>query len=128
MNRLFSLLAGLIFAANTAFITSADTNLPPGESSPPGVRQVIIVFKTHFDIGYTDMASNILTKYRTTMIDQALQVADQNRSLPPEQQFAWTLPGWPMKQITETREQASGASNGAPVSYTHLTLPTSDLV
>ncbi|MBP9900515.1 MAG: hypothetical protein KBH45_03595, partial [Verrucomicrobia bacterium] len=101
MNRLFSLLAGLIFAANTAFITSADTNLPPGESSPPGVRQVIIVFKTHFDIGYTDMASNIVTKYRTTMIDQALQVVDQNRGLPPEQQFAWTLPGWPMKKITE---------------------------
>jgi len=63
--------------------------------------QVIIVFKTHFDIGYTDMASNIVTKYRTTMIDQALAVADQNRDLPASQQFAWTIPGWPMHKILE---------------------------
>ncbi len=64
-------------------------------------REVVIVFKTHFDIGYTDMASNIVAKYRTTMIDQALEVVDANRDLPPEQQFTWMIPGWPMKVITE---------------------------
>jgi hypothetical protein len=68
---------------------------------PPEVEQVVVVFKTHFDIGYTDMASNIVTKYRTTMIDQALAVADQNRDLPPAQQFAWTIPGWPMHKILD---------------------------
>lgn len=62
-------------------------------------REVIVVFKTHFDIGYTDMASNVVHRYRTTMIDQALQVVDRSRDLPPEQQFAWTLPGWPVTQI-----------------------------
>jgi len=65
------------------------------------VDQVIIVFKTHFDIGYTDMASNVVQRYRTSMIDEALKVVDQNRDLPPEQQFAWTLPGWPMAKIAE---------------------------
>lgn len=66
---------------------------------PPEVDQVIVVFKTHFDIGYTDMAKNVVERYRTSMIDQALEVCDRNRDLPPEQQFAWTLPGWPMSQI-----------------------------
>ncbi len=65
----------------------------------PKVERVVVVFKTHFDIGYTDMASNVVRRYRTTMIDDALKVVDQNRSLPPEQQFAWTLPGWPLSQI-----------------------------
>ncbi len=65
------------------------------------LRQVIIVFKTHFDIGYTDLASNVVRRYRTTMIDDALRVVEQNRDLPPEQQFVWTVPGWPMSQITE---------------------------
>jgi len=65
------------------------------------ISQVIVVFKTHFDIGYTDMASNIVMKYRTTMMDQALKVVDENRNLPPSQQFVWTIPGWPMKKITE---------------------------
>ncbi len=71
------------------------------KASPPKIREVVIVFKTHFDIGYTDMASNVVRRYQTTMIDQALQVVEQNRNLPPEQQFAWTIPGWPMKKITE---------------------------
>jgi hypothetical protein len=67
----------------------------------PGLAQVIIVFKTHFDIGYTDMAVNVVQRYRTTMIDQALEVVDQNRGLPPEQQFVWTIPGWPASKILE---------------------------
>jgi len=70
-------------------------------AAAPGVAEVIIVFKTHFDIGYTDMASNVVQRYRSTMIDDALKVVDQNRGLPPEQQFVWTLPGWPMAKIAE---------------------------
>ena len=65
----------------------------------PGVREVIVVFKTHFDIGYTDLARTIVQRYRTTMIDQALDVVDRNRVLPPDRRFVWTLPGWPMAQI-----------------------------
>jgi len=63
------------------------------------VDQIIVVFKTHFDIGYTDMAAKVVERYRTTMIDQALEVCDRNRDLPAQQQFVWTLPGWPMSQI-----------------------------
>ena len=69
------------------------------QASPGRVEQVVIVFKTHFDIGYTDMASNVVQRYRTTMIDQALAVVDQNRDLPPDRQFVWTLPGWPLSRI-----------------------------
>lgn len=65
------------------------------------LEQIIVVFKTHFDIGYTDLASNVVQRYRTSMIDQALRVVDQNRDLPPAQQFVWTIPGWPMTQIAE---------------------------
>jgi len=73
----------------------------PPAAPAPGVREVVIAFKTHFDIGYTDMAATIVQRYRTTMIDQALQVCDRSRDLPPEQQFVWTLPGWPLKKIME---------------------------
>lgn len=66
-----------------------------------GLRRVIIAFKTHFDIGYTDLVANVIARYRTTMTDQALAVVDANRSLPPEQQFVWTMPGWPLSKIVE---------------------------
>ncbi len=65
------------------------------------VHEVIVVFKTHFDIGYTDMAANVVQRYRTTMIDQALEVVARNRDLPAAQQFVWTIPGWPMHKILE---------------------------
>ena len=65
------------------------------------IRRVIVVFKTHFDIGFTDMASEVVQKYRTNFTDRALQILDQNRGLPPDQQFAWTLPGWPLHKMLE---------------------------
>ncbi len=67
-------------------------------------REIILVFKTHFDIGYTDLVENVLKRYRTEMIDHALEVADRNRELPPEKQFVWTLPGWPLAKILEDWE------------------------
>jgi len=65
------------------------------------VREVIVIIKTHFDIGYTHRVKEIVHHYRTDMIDQAMNIMDQSKNLPPEQQFAWTLPGWPMTKITE---------------------------
>ncbi|MBI5384047.1 MAG: hypothetical protein HZA90_05110 [Verrucomicrobia bacterium] len=91
----------LPLAAGLAWLAVA-TALAQSPAAPkPRVEQVVVVFKTHFDIGYTDLASNVVKRYRTTMIDDALKVVDQNRALPPEQQFAWTIPGWPMTKITE---------------------------
>jgi len=67
----------------------------------PGVHEIIVVFKTHFDIGYTDMASNVVQTYRTKFMDSALKVVDESRALPPAQQFAWTIPGWPLHKMLE---------------------------
>src|ERR1039457_7053187 len=65
------------------------------------LSQIVVVFKTHFDIGYTDRACNSVQRYRTTMMDKALEVVDKNRDLPPEQQFVWTVSGWPMHKILQ---------------------------
>lgn len=74
---------------------------PDPPTSSNRVEQVIVVCKTHFDIGYTDFASNVVMKYRTTMIDEALRVLDESRRRPREQQFIWTIPGWPLTRIAE---------------------------
>ncbi|MCC7377215.1 MAG: hypothetical protein IT581_21315 [Verrucomicrobiales bacterium] len=69
------------------------------DAGAAAVQDVVLVFKTHFDIGYTDMASNVVARYQTTMMDGALEVVRASRGLPSEQQFVWTLAGWPMAQI-----------------------------
>ena len=92
-----------LFTALT--IVSAQFVCGADAPNPTRVKEVVIVFKTHFDIGYTDMAENVVRRYRTSMIDDALTVVDQNRRLPREQQFVWTVPGWPMHQILDWPEQ-----------------------
>jgi hypothetical protein len=85
----------LVVAALVAFAVA-----PVMAGAPsPKVEQVIVVFKTHFDIGYTDLARNVVNRYRTSMIDKALDVCEDAKNMPPEQRFVWTVPGWPMAQI-----------------------------
>ncbi len=68
-------------------------------SAAAAVEEVVVVFKTHFDIGYTDLARNVVARYRTSMIDNALAVCDGAKAMPPEHRFVWTLSGWPMEQV-----------------------------
>lgn len=65
----------------------------------PRVKEIVVVFKTHFDIGYTDLATNVLTRYRTKFVDGAMKLIDQSENLPPNERFVWTIPGWPLKEM-----------------------------
>ena len=69
------------------------------------VDEVVIVFKMHFDIGYTDWAESVLQKYATSMMDETLQSVRETEILPEEDQFVWTLPGWPMKYMLENTSE-----------------------
>jgi alpha-mannosidase len=68
------------------------------------LEEIILVYKSHFDIGYTHLASETIHNYRTRTIEGAMDVVDKNKNLPLEQQFVWTIPGWPMKKILEDWE------------------------
>lgn len=63
------------------------------------VEQVIIVYKTHFDIGYSSTVHDVVHEYRTEMVDRVLEAIEKNSRQPKENQFVWTLSGWPMKQM-----------------------------
>lgn len=67
------------------------------EDSP----DVILAYKTHFDIGFTDYAANVVRKYQTTFIDNALNAIEESSSLPENEQFKWIVPGWPFAKMSE---------------------------
>ena len=103
MKETTAIIAAIVLATNL-FAQNANQpagNLKTGEAKKPQVEEIVVVFKSHFDIGFTHLASEVVQRYRTIMIDNALKVVDQNRDLPPDQQFVWTVPGWPMKKILE---------------------------
>lgn len=67
----------------------------------PKVKEVIVVFKTHFDIGYTHRVKDVVHYYRTEMIDKALDIMDKTKDLPKDQQFSWAAPAWVMAKVLE---------------------------
>ncbi len=76
------------------FSLSAQTKIEPAK-----VKEVIVVFKTHFDIGYTDWAANVSHNYAGSMVEGALSIIDQSKQMPADQQFKWIVAGWPMKEM-----------------------------
>jgi hypothetical protein len=65
----------------------------------PFAGNVIIVYKTHFDIGYSSTVHDVVHEYRTEMVDRVLEAIEKNSHQPRENQFVWTVSGWPMKQM-----------------------------
>ena len=92
-----TLLSFLMFFSLVTVNLSAQQSEKPN----PNVKEIIFVFKTHFDNGYTDMAESVINKYSTTMMEQALATLEKSRSLPREKQFVWTMPAWPLTKILE---------------------------
>ena len=63
-----------------------------------------LVFKSHFDIGYSALARDVVHEYRTSMIDKAMDVMDKNAVNMKDHQFVWTVPGWPLQQMLWDRQ------------------------
>jgi hypothetical protein len=106
-----------------------------------GLESMVLAFKSHFDIGFTHTAPEIVDVYRTTMIDHALEIIEESYGLPPNQRFAWTIPSWVAYQILwdgqdpERRARVENAMrkgslivHGLPVTLQTESLEPDDLV
>ena len=51
--------------AAVALLLLGSAALSQAASAWPKLQEVIVVSKTHFDIGYTDLASKVVDRYRT---------------------------------------------------------------
>jgi len=108
----------------------AQNPAPPAALKKGALENVIIVYKTHFDIGYSSTVHDVVHEYRTEMADRVLEAIEKNGRQPKEKQFVWTLSGWPMKQILwpgqtperrEKIEQAIRSGNLAVHAYPFTT-------
>lgn len=63
------------------------------------VREVGVVFKTHLDLGFTDMAGVIVRRYLRDYIPVALALARTTRERP--HRFVWTTGSWLVHRFLE---------------------------
>ncbi|WMJ90600.1 hypothetical protein [Anaerocolumna sp. MB42-C2] len=64
------------------------------------VKKFILVFKTHFDIGFTDLSSKVIDKYSNSMLEEVIATCNATEHM-GALKYVWTMPSWPLKVITK---------------------------
>ena len=70
------------------------------------ITRVHVIFKTHLDIGFTDLSSAVERNYIQNFIPRAIDVAEQLRKEKSEDRYVWTTGAWLVQSYLE---QASPA-------------------
>ena len=87
------------------------------------IQEVLIIFKTHLDVGYTDLASKVSQYYITQLIPRALDVADQLKKEKGGDRYIWTTGSWLIweylnKAEPKAAERLKKAIREGDISYT----------
>lgn len=72
------------------------------------IKQVIVVFKTHLDIGFTGYAKDVLQQYCTNFIPAAVKLAFEVNT-PEKKKFVWTVGSYLIKYYLENAEPAAAS-------------------
>jgi hypothetical protein len=71
------------------------------EGKQPVAKRIHLIFKTHLDIGFTDLAANVLRKYFDRFIPMALDLARTTREGGGKERFIWTTGSFLVYQYLE---------------------------
>lgn len=58
------------------------------------IKEVIIISKTHLDIGFTDLAENVKKSYIDLFLDQAIKLSEHYRKSDSDRNYIWTVGSW----------------------------------
>jgi len=108
----------------------------------PKVTDIWVVFRTHFDLGFTDLPENVFKRYREEMMDNALMLIENNEKQPKEKHFSWNVAGWPLEaqmlgplqtperklRIEKAKKEGSLVADGLPFTIQTESLDYEDLV
>src|SRR5437016_3596457 len=67
------------------------------------IEGVVVGFKTHFDLGFTDLPKRVMALYTGPMFDAVRDVMEATATQPPNLQYKWTLPAWPLRYLLHSQ-------------------------
>lgn len=76
------------------------------EAANPAIQKVHLIFKTHLDVGYTDLAGKVVRIYMEEFIPGALTLAENQRAKSPAHRYAWTTGSWLIHQFLEKADSS----------------------
>jgi hypothetical protein len=96
--------AGLLLEGESPFVIHADEVRPD-----PEVKRVLVMFKCHFDAGFTDTQANVVQKYFNQYFPQAIEIA-RAANAAGKHRYVWTTGSWLLyeylDQASETERKA----------------------
>lgn len=63
------------------------------------MKKIYVLFKTHLDIGFTDLSANVVKNYMENYLPNAMRVARQMRG--EKERFIWTTGSWLIEKFLE---------------------------
>lgn len=72
------------------------------------VRKILVLFKTHLDIGFTDFAANVKNQYLEEYIPNSVKVAKELREAGGASRLIWTTGSWLIDEYLKTHPGADG--------------------
>jgi hypothetical protein len=73
-------------------------------SDNEAIKKVHLIFKTHLDVGFTNLAANVIKIYMEEFIPGALNLAENIRTKGDQNRFVWTTGSWLIYQFLEKAE------------------------
>ncbi|MGI6280145.1 MAG: hypothetical protein ACOYJS_06255, partial [Acutalibacteraceae bacterium] len=58
------------------------------------MKKIIVLFKTHLDIGFTDFSFSVVERYNKKYIPAAIDVAEEIAQSGRKEGFVWTTGSW----------------------------------
>ncbi len=68
----------------------------------PPLKTVVVVFKTHFDLGFTDLPDRVMAAYTGPMFEAVQAVMTATAHEAPGARYVWTLPAWPLRYLLDS--------------------------
>lgn len=62
----------------------------------PKIRTIYVVFKTHFDIGFTKLADEVIAGYSQTMLPAVVETCEKTHAFDEKHRYVWTMSAWPL--------------------------------
>ncbi len=63
--------------------------------------KVFVVHKTHLDVGFTDLAAEVVRQYVTQFVPAAIRMAQELNGSAREKRFVWTVSSWLLYEALE---------------------------
>lgn len=70
------------------------------------VSKVYVVFKTHLDVGFTDLSSIVEKRYINEFIPKAMEVAEKLRADGSGERYVWTTGSWLIWKYLQTAAES----------------------